>query len=242
MYVLINQCGNDFSVESASESKPALRRLLNDKATEYVKDFFFEDKCDETSKAKGRRFLDELENFSGDYWDDEDDSYLMSWRIVKVQYICKPAKKKKKITAVMAFGEEIVQAIDNGQDTKDILDEYAGTDSLVVRKFETEAEKKAYEQGLNDMYGWEKFMELTDKYNRKLRDAALGKKKDFLVTYRIHNGYQYNDPKYYKTTTETISAIDTDDAFRIASEHAATPSLIDHDPVTVCKKDIRPIK
>lgn len=242
MYVLIQECGNDFRIESASESKPALRRRLKDRATEYVKNFFFEDNCDETSKAKGRQFLDELKNFSGDYWDDEDDYYHMSWRIVKVQYICKPAKKKKTIPVVMAFGEEIVGAIDDGQDVKEILDEYAGTDSLVVRKFHTEAEKKAYEQGLIDMYGWEKYIELTDKYNRKLRDAALGKKKEFLVTYRIHNGYQYNDPKYYQTTTETISAIDTEDAYRIASERAATPSLIDHDPVTVCKKDIKPVK
>lgn len=180
MYVLIQECGNDFRIESASESKPALRRRLKDRATEYVKNFFFEDNCDETSKAKGRQFLDELKNFSGDYWDDEDDYYHMSWRIVKVQYIRKPAKKKKTIPVVMAFGEEIVGAIDDGQDVKEILDEYAGTDSLVVRKFNTEAEKKAYKQGLIDVYGWEMFMELTEKYNRKLRDAALGKKKEFI--------------------------------------------------------------
>ena len=62
---------------------------------------------------------------------------------------------------------------------------------------------------------------------------------EYEVTYRIHNGYQYNEPNGYEETTETIRASSPKEAYSIALKRAETPSLIAHDPVTVFKKDIR---
>lgn len=63
--------------------------------------------------------------------------------------------------------------------------------------------------------------------------------KTYLVTYRIHNGYLYYDPKYFTTTTEMIDAASKQEAYEKALERAATPSLIAHDRVTVSKRDVR---
>lgn len=66
--------------------------------------------------------------------------------------------------------------------------------------------------------------------------------RKYQVTYRIHNGYQYYDPKYFTTTTEIIEAKNRDQAFETAKARAETPSLIAHDSVTVLKKDVIPLK
>lgn len=63
--------------------------------------------------------------------------------------------------------------------------------------------------------------------------------KTYLITYKIHNGYQYNSKSYYKTTTEMIDAASKQEAYEQALVRATTRSLIAHDPVTVSKRDIR---
>ena len=60
----------------------------------------------------------------------------------------------------------------------------------------------------------------------------------YSVTYRIHNGYQYNDQKSFETTQETILATSVDEAYSKALARAETPSCISHDPVTVRRKDV----
>lgn len=66
--------------------------------------------------------------------------------------------------------------------------------------------------------------------------------KAYKVTYHIHNGWQFNDPKSTSPCEEILLAEDKDDAFLKATDRAATPGLIAHDEVSVNKKDIVPIK
>ena len=144
MYVLINQCGDDFSVEAVSQDKDLLRKKLVKKAVKYVKDYFLNSSSDEISIAKGKRLLEELKTFNVDYWDDEDDSYLMAWKIEKAPCL---KKKTKTLTLVMAYGKETVNRIeDNLGDRKEIdsiIEEYKDTDALIIKTFKTAAEKKA---------------------------------------------------------------------------------------------------
>lgn len=60
----------------------------------------------------------------------------------------------------------------------------------------------------------------------------------YKVTYRIHNGYQFNDPRYYDETTEEIVAANRDEAYEKAVERASTNGVIAHDEVSVRKKDV----
>lgn len=66
--------------------------------------------------------------------------------------------------------------------------------------------------------------------------------KAYEVTYHVHDGWQYNEPKSTSEKTEIIVAEDKDAAYEIAAERASTPSLIAHDPVSVNEKDVKLIK
>lgn len=60
----------------------------------------------------------------------------------------------------------------------------------------------------------------------------------YQVSYRVWDGWQYNLPGHWRSEVETIEAANIEDAYRIATRRAETPSLIAHDTVTVRKKDI----
>lgn len=65
----------------------------------------------------------------------------------------------------------------------------------------------------------------------------------YKVNYKVHNGWQYNDPKMTTTVTEVIIAKNRDDAYDMALEKVVyKPESISHDGVTISKKDIVPIK
>lgn len=66
--------------------------------------------------------------------------------------------------------------------------------------------------------------------------------KAFKVTYRVYDGWKYNEPNSFHEKTEIIVAEDKDDAYWLAEKRANTPSLIAHDSVTVSKKDVKHIK
>lgn len=57
------------------------------------------------------------------------------------------------------------------------------------------------------------------------------------VTFRIWNGWQYNDPNYYEERTETFLADSRQQAFDAARVHAADPGCW-NERVTVRKKDV----
>lgn len=73
----------------------------------------------------------------------------------------------------------------------------------------------------------------------KTDTMAIRKLHSYLVTYRIHNGYMYNEPNGYDTTEEIIRTHNKEEAYEKASKRADTPSVIAHDPVTVLKKDVK---
>lgn len=156
MYVLINQCGEQFSVEAISPDKKALRRHLVKKARKYVKDYFFDSSYDDFAIAKGKRLLEGLKNFKADYWDDEDDSYLMAWKIENIPCL---KTKHKPVTCVMAFGTEVVKGLENAEKRLAVIKEYKDTDMLIVNRFKTKAEKQAYLRGINHAYGYEAYQE-----------------------------------------------------------------------------------
>ena len=57
------------------------------------------------------------------------------------------------------------------------------------------------------------------------------------VTFRIWNGWQYNDPSYYEERTETFLADSQQQAFNAARVHAADKGYW-KERVTVRKKDV----
>lgn len=61
---------------------------------------------------------------------------------------------KKKFKAVVVFGEDAAKAYANG-DMKHMYGLIRNCDgSLLQREFDTEAERKAYIMGIDDMDGW----------------------------------------------------------------------------------------
>ena len=170
MYALVNNCGNEYRIQAVSEDKTLLREILVKRAKKYVKDYFLGEDgggADTVSRERGRQMLEHLKyGFNGDYWDDEDDAYLMSWEIVKVPLA---GRKHEPVTVKMAFGNGITRAledVESPEDVRRLLGEYLETDALVIRKFRTKAERKAYLQGIQDCYGWDKFIDICQEYPR----------------------------------------------------------------------------
>lgn len=65
--------------------------------------------------------------------------------------------------------------------------------------------------------------------------------RNYLVTFRIWNGWQYNDPKYFDTATEVIGARNKREAYEAAKAHASDSGYWQED-VTVRMKDVVPVK
>lgn len=72
-------------------------------------------------------------------------------------------ENKGKFKVFMLFGEEPVDRYENGEfdELAEVLMYHAG--DLVCREFETEAEKNAYLQGIEDYDGWRCSAEITEE-------------------------------------------------------------------------------
>ena len=69
---------------------------------------------------------------------------------------------KKKHVVVFVFGEAAVDAYEDGgfKEMRKVVED--GNGSIIKREFDTEAEVRAYQQGLEDMNGWQNCTILDD--------------------------------------------------------------------------------
>ena len=159
MYILIKQLCEETSILAVSENKELLREKLIKEAKRILSSYL--NSADEADKKKKKELFHSLNNLTdATSWTDGDPLSPLTFTISRV-----PVLKKDKQPHVlkMAFGREVVRAIyDAGspEEQKAILKEYQDTDQIVVKKFSTLQEKKAYLQGVNDCYGNEAYMDI----------------------------------------------------------------------------------
>ena len=169
MYILIKQLGEETSILAVSESKELLREKLIKEAKRILSSYL--NPADETDRKKKKELFNSLNSLTdATSWTDGDPLSPLTFTISQV-----PVLKKNKQPHIlkMAFGTEVVRAIQNAEspeEQKAILEEYQDSDQIIVKKFNTLQEKKAYLQGINDCYGYGAFMDIGYEY------PALAKK------------------------------------------------------------------
>jgi len=157
MYALLKKTGGDASVVAVSKSKDRLRNILKKDAARIIREYFYDCDGDEATQKRKAFLLQSLRELGdGHHWDDGEESYLLEYDIVKTRLLDKKTKPQK---VVMLFGSEAVNEIydcETPSDVRRVIEEYSGTDALVVRTFGSRAERRAYEQGMTDIDGWNK--------------------------------------------------------------------------------------
>ena len=167
MYILLKTLGDEPTVMGVCRRPEPLRKLLKTDAKRIIRNYYFD--CDKNNDKDGARLRDEklasIEAITTEnYWDDGDEDYLLSYEIFKA---AEQKDRSKTFTTKYAFGSEINDKLEDAETEDDfdtIFEEYKDTDSLIVRKFDTNAEKCAYIQGLRDNYGNETFCPIPDEY------------------------------------------------------------------------------
>ena len=163
MYILIKQLGEETTILAGSENKKLLREKLIKEAKRILSSYL--NPADETDRKKKKELFHSLNNLTNaTSWTDGDPLSPLTFTISRV-----PVLKKNKQPRVlkMAFGTEVVRAIEDAESPKEqkaILKEYQNTEQIVVKKFNTLQEKTAYLQGVNDCYGNEAFMDIGYSY------------------------------------------------------------------------------
>lgn len=163
MYILIKKLGEETSILAASESKELLREKLIKEAKRILSSYL--NPADETDKKKKEELFHSLNNLTdATNWTDGDPLSPLTFTISRVPVL---KKNKQPYVLKMAFGTEVVRAIEDAkssEEQKEVLEEYQDTDLIVVKKFNTLQEKKAYLWGVNDCYGNEAFMDIDYHY------------------------------------------------------------------------------
>ena len=159
MYILIKQLGEETTILAGSENKKLLREKLIKEAKRILSSYL--NPADEADKKKKKELFHSLNNLTdATSWTDGDPLSPLTFTISRVPVL---KKDKQPYVLKMAFGREVVRAIydaGSSEEQKAILEEYQDTDQIVVKKFNTLQEKKAYLQGVNDCYGYEAYMDI----------------------------------------------------------------------------------
>ena len=168
MYILVKKLGDDAIVMATCRKPEPLRKFLKKDARRIIMDYY---------AATGNNLIDEYgaqlrdETLASidaittqNHWDDGDEEYLLSYDIVKAPELKVPSKT---YVTKYAFGSEVNRKLEDAVSREEfdaILEEYGDTDMLVVRRFNTQAEKDAYTLGLCDNYGNEAFCNINREY------------------------------------------------------------------------------
>lgn len=166
MYILKKTAGGDAEILAVSRNAGTLRDILRKDAAKTIRNYYA-DSSDSMAAYRKRQLLDSLAALGdASHWDDGEESYLLEYDIVRAPLVRKP-KRRRPMTCVMAFGTEAVRAFENcdtASDVRSAIASFGDTDALVVRTFGTPAEKRAYEQGMADIDGWNRSCELSYEY------------------------------------------------------------------------------
>lgn len=163
MYILIKKLGEETSILAASENKELLREKLIKEAKRILSSYL--NPADETDKKKKEELFHSLNNLTDvTSWTDGDPLSPLTFTISQVPVL---KKNKRPHVLKMAFGTEVVRAIEDAESPEEqqaVIKEYQNGELIVVKKFNTLQEKKAYLQGINDSYGYEAFMNIGYAY------------------------------------------------------------------------------
>lgn len=166
MYILVKKLGDDATVIATCRKPEPLRKLLKKDARRIIREYYFNvDEDDDTGAQLRDETLASIDAITTqNHWDDGDEEYLLSYDIVKAPELKVPSKT---YVTKYAFGSEVnhkLEDAESGEEFDAILEEYGDTDMLVVRRFNTQAEKDAYTLGLCDNYGNEAFCNINREY------------------------------------------------------------------------------
>ncbi len=168
MYILVKKLGNDATVMATCRNPEPLRKLLKKDARRIIRDYYAatdNNLIDEYGAQLRDETLASIDAITTqNHWDDGDEDYLLSYDIVKAPELKVPSKT---YVTKYAFGSEVnrkLEDAESGEEFDAILEEYGDTDMLVVRRFNTQAEKDAYTLGLCDNYGNEAFCNINREY------------------------------------------------------------------------------
>lgn len=163
MYVLLKFVGDDtIVVEAVSKDKSLLVQRMRKKGKRIIEDYYEDDDYGQTIKEELLKSI----ATATDEWSDGDEECPLAFKIVDTD-VLKPKTKKKHLYTKFAFGREIqnrLEEVENKDDVLKLVEEYNDTENIVIRQFNTEAERRAYLMGLNDCYGWDRFMDIKMEY------------------------------------------------------------------------------
>ena len=168
MYILVKRCGDYATVLATCRKPEPLRELLKRDARRIIREYYAEtgeDLIDEYGAQLRDEALASIDAITTEnHWDDGDEECLLSYDIVKAPELKVPSKP---FVTKYAFGSEVNRKLEDAETREEfdaILEEYGDTEQLVVRKFNTQAEKDAYTLGLCDNYGNEAFCNINREY------------------------------------------------------------------------------